>query len=240
MHQILNYKLMQLVILAGGFGTRLKSELNGLPKPLADINGQPFLKLLFQNWVKNGLNNFVLCLHYEAEKIIEFVKHEQEFGILKNCKIQFSIEPIPMGTGGAISYAVDKLEIDNNILIANADTWLNQDYNKIINSVENSITIVQIENTARYGSVIIDSKNRIDYFNEKSKSSGPGFINAGFYKLSKSFFINWNGESFSIETNLFPILVKEKKLNYVISESDFIDIGIPEDYHKFCNRFKVY
>jgi len=239
MHQILNYKLMQLVILAGGFGTRLKSVLNGLPKPLSDINGQPFLKLLFQNWVKNGFNDFVLCLHYEAEKIIEFVKQEQEFGVLKNCKIQFSIEPTPMGTGGAISYAVDKLEIDNNILIANADTWLNQDYNKIFNSGENCITIVQIENTDRYGSVIIDDNNRIDYFNEKSKSSGPGFINAGFYKLSKSLFINWNGSSFSIETNLFPILVKEKKLNYVISESVFIDIGIPEDYHKFCNRFKV-
>jgi len=231
---------MQLVILAGGFGTRLKSVLNGLPKPLADINGQPFLKLLFQNWVKNGFNDFVLCLHYEAEKIINFVKQEQEFGILKNCKIQFSIEPTPMGTGGAISYAVDNLEIDNNILIANADTWLDQDYNKIINSSENCITIVQIGNTDRYGSVIINDKKRIDHFNEKSKSSGPGFINAGFYKLSKSFFINYNGGAFSIETNLFPILVKEKKLNYVISESDFIDIGIPEDYLKFCNRFKVY
>ena len=79
-----------------------------------------------------------------------------------------------------------------------------------------------------------------DYFNEKGKSNGPGFINAGFYKLTKSFFNDWNGNAFSIETNLFPILVKEKKLNCVISESEFIDIGIPEDYHKFCNRFKVY
>ena len=59
-------------------------------------------------------------------------------------------------------------------------------------------------------------------------------------KLSKSLFNDWNGKAFSIETNLFPILVEEKKLNCVISESDFIDIGIPEDYHKFCNGFKVY
>jgi len=231
---------MKTVILAGGFGTRLKSLLNGLPKPLADINGQPFLKLLFQNWVKNGFNDFVLCLHYEADQIIEFVNQEQDFGVLKNCKIQFSIEPTPMGTGGAISYAVSKLAIDSNILIANADTWLNQDYKKIINSPENTITIVEVENTERYGSVIIDDKNRIDYFNEKGKSNGRGFINAGFYKLTKSFFNDWNGKAFSIETKLFPILVEEKKLNCVISESDFIDIGIPEDYNKFCNRFKVY
>ena len=231
---------MQLVILAGGFGTRLKSVLNGLPKPLADINGEPFLKLLFQNWIKNGFNDFVLCLHYEADKIIKFVNQEQNFGILKNCKIQFSIEPTPMGTGGAISYAINKLDIENNILIANADTWLNQDYRKIIDSGENTITIVEVENTERYGSVIFDDKNSIDYFNEKGKSNGPGFINAGFYKLKKSFFNDWNGQTFSIETNLFPILVKEKKLNCVISESAFIDIGIPEDYHKFCNWFKVY
>ena len=127
---------MQLVILAGGFGTRLKSVLNGLPKPLADINGQPFLKLLFQNWVKNGFNDFVLCLHYEADKIIKFVNQEQDFGVLKNCKIQFSIEPTPMGTGGAISYAVNKVDVDNNILIANADTWLNQDYKKLLIQVK--------------------------------------------------------------------------------------------------------
>jgi D-glycero-alpha-D-manno-heptose 1-phosphate guanylyltransferase len=198
MHQILNCKLMQLVILAGGFGTRLKSVLNGLPKPLADINGEPFLKLLFQNWVKNGFNDFVLCLHYEADKIIKFVNQEQKFGVLKNCKIQFSIEPTPMGTGGAISYAINKLDIENNILIANADTWLNQDYKKVINSGENTITIVEVENTERYGSVMIDNKNRIDYFNEKGKSNGPGFINAGFYKLTKSFFNYWDGKAFSI------------------------------------------
>ena len=231
---------MQLVILAGGFGTRLKSILNGLPKPLADVNGEPFLKLLFQNWVKNGFNDFVLCLHYEADKIIKFVNQEQDFGVLKNCKIQFSIEPTPMGTGGAISYAVKNLDIENYILITNADTWLDQDYKKIINSDENTITIVQVENTERYGSVIIDDKNKIDYFSEKGKSKGPGFINAGFYKISKSYFNDWDGKAFSIETNLFPALVNEKKLKSVVSESNFIDIGIPEDYNKFCNWFKVY
>ena len=231
---------MQLVVLAGGFGTRLKSVLNGLPKPLADINGQPFLKLLFQNWVNNGFNDFVLCLHYEADKIIKFVKQEQEFGILKNCKIQFSIEPTPMGTGGAISYAVNNLDIENDILITNADTWLDQDYKNITNSNSNTITIVQVENTERYGSIVFDNINRVDYFSEKGKSTGPGFINAGFYKLSKSYFNNWNGEAYSIETNLFPALVNEKKLKCIVSKNNFIDIGIPEDYNKFCEWFKAY
>ena len=179
-------------------------------------------------------------MHYEADKIIKFVNQEQEFGILKNCKIQFSIEPNPMGTGGAISYAVNNLDIENDILITNADTWLDQDYKNIVNSVSNTIIIVQVENTERYGSIVFDDINRVDYFNEKGKSTGPGFINAGFYKLSKSYFNNWNGEAYSIETNIFPALVNEKKLKCIVSENNFIDIGIPEDYNKFCKWFKVY
>jgi D-glycero-alpha-D-manno-heptose 1-phosphate guanylyltransferase len=232
---------MQLVILAGGFGTRLKSVLNGLPKPLADINGQPFLKLLFQNWVKNGFDDFVLCLHYEASKIIEFVNQEQKNGVLKKCKVQFSIEPYPMGTGGAISNAVKYLEIENEFLISNADTWLEHDYKQIINSSGNTISITEVENTDRFGRIIINDQNKnIDFFIEKSSSNGPGYINAGFYKLSKTYFNNWDGNAFSIETGLFPILVSEKKLKFVVSKGDFIDIGIPEEYNKFCKRFKVY
>ena len=61
-----------LIVLAGGFGTRLQSVLKGLPKPLADINGTPFLFYLFQNWINKGFNQFILSLHYEANQIIDY------------------------------------------------------------------------------------------------------------------------------------------------------------------------
>ena len=69
---------MKLLVLAGGFGTRLQSVLKGCPKPLADVNGQPFIKFLFQDWINNGFNDFILSLHFEAQMIIDFVIDEKK------------------------------------------------------------------------------------------------------------------------------------------------------------------
>ena len=80
-----------VILLAGGFGTRLKNILNGLPKPLANINGKPFLFFLLKNLVEEGFNVFVFSLHYKSEMIIEIVKSFQS-NILINCKIQFVVD----------------------------------------------------------------------------------------------------------------------------------------------------
>ncbi len=229
-----------MVILAGGFGSRLQSVLKGRPKPLADINGTPFIKFLFQDWINNGFNDFILSLHYEAQTIINYANNEKRNGILKNCNLQFVVEPKPLGTGGAVSYVLKKTNIkDDDIYIANADTWLNGGYKKMIKSKGNCIGIVKVPNTERYGKVITNNKNLINEFHEKKNSVGPGYINAGFYKLKRINFINTGDKPFSIEKNLFPKLVKNRKLNCEILTDDFIDIGIPEDYHNFCKSQKI-
>ena len=99
-----------LIILAGGFGTRLQSILNGLPKPLANINGVPFLQYLLQNWINKGFNDFIFSLHFESNKIIDFLESQKLNHI--NCKIRYVVEPTPMGTGGAISFLLEKVEIE--------------------------------------------------------------------------------------------------------------------------------
>lgn len=225
---------MKLIILAGGFGTRLQSVLKGYPKPLADINGQPFIKFLFQDWINNGFNDFILSLHYEAQMIIDFVDEEKKCGILKNCNIQSIIEPRPLGTGGAVAYVTTKIKLEDNIYITNADTWLNGGYLNLIKSNGNTIGIVEVPNAYRYGRVNINEENLIEEFSEKNNSKGPGYINAGFYKLKKNNFEDWNGKAFSIEKDLFPKLVKAKKLKCLTMSDKFIDIGIPDDYYTFC------
>lgn len=225
---------MKLLILAGGFGTRLQSVLKGSPKPLADINGQPFIKFLFQDWINNGFNDFILSLHYEAQMIIDFIIEEKKNGILKNCNIQNVIEPKPLGTGGAVAYAATKIKLDRNIYITNSDTWLNGGFLNMIKSHGNTIGVVKVPNTERYGTVKINQENLIEKFLEKNNSKGSGYINAGFYKLKKNNFEDWDGIPFSIEKDLFPKLVKAKKLKYLIMSDKFIDIGIPDDYHTFC------
>ena len=90
-----------VIILAGGFGTRLSSLLKVMPKLMADINGTPFLELLIKNLIKNGYSEFILSLHYKAEQIVDYFKN-------KNYKIRFVIELKPLGTGGAVSYLCSK------------------------------------------------------------------------------------------------------------------------------------
>jgi len=226
-----------LIILAGGFGTRLKSVLNGTPKPLADINGVPFLFYLFENWEKQGFNHFILSLHYKSESIMEYVESLKET-ILKNCKIQYIVEPVPLGTGGAISYLLDNIEINDYFFVVNADTWIEQGYPQLNKNVDNIIGVINVQDTSRYGKVNFNKDNLILQFDEKAESYLSGYINAGIYKLSRTIFKNWGGKPYSLEKDLFPKLVTKQMLFCELLETNFFDIGVPEDYQKFCNYIK--
>jgi D-glycero-alpha-D-manno-heptose 1-phosphate guanylyltransferase len=223
-----------LVILAGGFGTRLQSILKGNPKPLADINGTPFLQLLFNNWVDQGFSKFILSLHFESEKIIRLVE-ELKNTILASCEVIYVVEEKPLGTGGAISYVVEVLNLEGEFFVVNADTWIKSGYYEM-NEVEGDlIGLVYVENTERYGKVLIDDFQRILKFEEKNQNKSSGIINAGVYKLNASLFTEWDGSSYSIEKDTFPYLIKKKDLKGIVLNTNFIDIGVPEDYLKFCS-----
>lgn len=226
-----------LIVLAGGFGTRLSSVLKGLPKPLADINGIPFIEYLFQNWIQHGFSDFILSLHYEADKIIDFVERKRDT-LFKDCRVRCVTEPQPMGTGGAIAYLLGKEELGDCFFIANADTWVENGY-EVLNETEgNVIGVVQIADTSRYGSVELSPDNFIERFVEKNDLHESGYINAGIYKLSTSLFQDWDGMAFSLEQDFFPKLIEKKLLKGKTMVTGFIDIGIPEDYYSFCHSKK--
>ena len=227
-----------LIILAGGFGTRLKSVLNGLPKPMADINGSPFILYLLQNLRNKGFSDFIFSLHYQPYKIIDYIESIKDKQLI-NCKITYVIEPIPMGTGGAISYIIEKNLISDSFFVTNADTWIEDGYSIINNLEGNVIGVVEVEETERYGRISVDKDGFVLKFLEKDINNGKGLINAGIYKLSKSEFKNWDGKPYSLEKDFFSILIANKSIKAINIKSNFIDIGIPEDYNKFCNR-KIY
>lgn len=224
---------MEVIILAGGFGTRLKSITGNNPKPLADINGKPFLFFLLQNLIKQGFNDFIFSLHYEANKIIEFIESEK-FNLLNNCKLQYFIEPEPLGTGGAISYILSQTYLKNSFLVINSDTWLDHGHNLVASLEPDIIGLVEVDDVSRYGLVEINDKGIITRFIEKKEKKLSGIINAGIYNISKSNFLN-NVFKYSIEDILIPKMVNQGLLKGIIIKSTFIDIGIPEDYDKFCN-----
>ena len=225
---------MRLLVLAGGFGTRLKSVVSDVPKALAPVVSVPFLQLQIENWVLHGLNQFTFLLHHQADQIIDFLNSKKN-STFKDCQIDWVIEPTPMDTGGAVALAVSFLNLKDDFLVTNADTWLGEGFRELIFSVEPAIAIVRCPDVSRYGQVLLNKNQRVDAFKEKKYQSEEGWINAGLYHLSPLHFNSWNGKPFSLERDLFATLIKNRSLNAVALAAEFIDIGIPFDYHRFCN-----
>ena len=227
-----------IIILAGGFGTRLKSYLDGKPKPMADINGKPFIEYILKNLVQNGFNNFIFSLHYKSELIIEYlnlIKHE----LFIKCNVQYYVEETPLGTGGAVSYIISQANITGDFYVLNADTWIKDKLFELKESETNAIALIEVENSDRYGKVQINSENIITNFIEKGDKLGKGLINSGFYKFNKRIFEGIEKKSYSLESDFFPILIKRRELRGVILNTEFIDIGVPVDYLRFCELIKI-
>lgn len=224
---------MKLLVLAGGFGTRLKSAIADVPKALAPIGDVPFLELQLEHWRAQGLREFTFLLYHQAEQIISFL-HSQQGGLLKDCQVDWLIEPVPMHTGGAIAHAVKTLGLEDDFLITNADTWLGGGICEMIESTAPSMAVVNLADVSRYGQVHFDHVRRVSAFIEKNTECSAGWINAGLCLLNAGHFKNWDGQPFSLERDLFPIFIQDNRLTVVPVETDFIDIGVPTDYYRFC------
>ena len=225
---------MQLLVLAGGFGTRLKPVVSSVPKPLAPIMGRPFLNFQMENWTSQGITDFIFLLHYEAKKIIDFIEIWQQENQSRNINVRFIVEDKPLGTGGSIANAVNKFKIRSRFFVSNADTWLDSGFSLLSESPSPSIAVTMVDNVSRYGSVIIGEDNYVKSFAEKSTNQVPGTINAGISCLDSEIFISWDGKACSLERDYLPQLAKKGNLYSVCLDENFIDIGIPEDYDRFC------
>ena len=222
-----------LLVLAGGFGTRLQTAVSEVPKALAPIANIPFLHYQIAHWLSQGLNSFVFLLHHQSYLIIQFLITEQD-ALLKGCEVNWLVEPEPMDTGGAVAYAVEQLNLSDDFLLTNADTWLGDGIKQLLDAPSPAMAVVQVTDAARYGSVELDEQNSVKAFHEKASISGAGFINAGLCLLHPELFKNWDHKPFSLENVFFPVWAKSGILKAVKLNSDFIDIGVPEDYFRFC------
>tara|TARA_B100001093_G_C26844659_1_gene1022183 strand:+ start:1651 stop:2361 length:711 start_codon:yes stop_codon:yes gene_type:complete len=222
-----------MMVLAGGFGTRLKSVLNDNPKPLAPVQEKTFIIHLLEHWIEKGVTKFIFLLHYKSEAISKTL-----LKFLKDCDnniaIDLIVEPKPLGTGGSILNAINELNINYSFIVTNADTWVGDGFKKLSESKPNSLLSVQVGDTNRYGSLILDGK-LVKEFKEKSRSNGPGYISSGLYHLEPSIFKSFSrGTFFSLEEEIFPVLASKKRLTALKQKTSFIDIGIPSDYNRFC------
>jgi D-glycero-alpha-D-manno-heptose 1-phosphate guanylyltransferase len=230
-------KTTEAMILAGGFGTRLKHIVNDVPKPMAPVNGAPFLSFLMKRLANAGIKHFVLSTGYLHEKIESFYKD-----MFENVKISYARETEPLGTGGAIMFALEKTTT-NHVLILNGDTLFNIDFEYFDTFYREKKTRLAIalrkeKDVSRYGSVSVSETNKIVAFTEKSQAIGEGLINGGIYLLNKDWLQNLHlPKVFSFEKEVLEKLYKENDF-YALPFSDyFIDIGIPEDYERAQRDF---
>ncbi|MCV3522366.1 NTP transferase domain-containing protein, partial [Campylobacter lari] len=152
---------MQAIVLAGGLGTRLKSVVQDLPKPMAPINGKPFLAFVLEYLKKQGIAEVILSVSYKYELIQEYFK--DEFDGMKIC---YNIEKELLGTGGAIK---DTLKlIQNQVYVLNGDTIFDIDLKKLVlNDSKICIALKQMQNFDRYGTVNVDDEGIVTSFEEK-------------------------------------------------------------------------
>ena len=218
------------IILAGGKGTRLKSALPDLPKPMAPIGKKPFLHVLLETLYKQGFRHFHLSVGYKKDVILSyFTSKEMPF------EVNFIEESEPLGTGGAIANALKQL---NNypVLILNGDTFFEIEFNDFIEkSIKKntlcSLALKRIESGDRYGEVQLEG-NTVTSFTEK-KPLKNSLINGGIYFINSTLFKNHTfPKNFSFETDFLEHEVQNKAIAGFEQDGYFIDIGIPEDYKK--------
>jgi D-glycero-alpha-D-manno-heptose 1-phosphate guanylyltransferase len=221
---------MEAIILAGGFGTRLRPAVADLPKSMASINERPFLEFLLDRLIRSGVEHVILSVGYMHELIVEHFK-----SAYKGMKMSYAIESEPLGTGGGIKMAM-KQAGSENVLVLNGDTLFMLDLKDFMDfhiSKKSlfSIALRHVETASRYGSVGINSVGRITGFSEKNLSKGAGLINAGMYIISRKFFVGYPlPEIFSLEKDFIEKIYQETEIYGFPGSGYFIDIGVPEDY----------
>lgn len=243
---------MEVIILAGGLGTRLRSEVKDVPKCMAPVAGKPFLWYLLTDLKKyKEVTRVILSVGYLREVIFEWiptVKAEFPF------EFDYAIEEDPLGTGGGIRLAMEKVR-EEEAIILNGDTYFAVDLDMLVkqhrdNSMKLTLALKPMTNFDRYGQVLtlgdlmkhakenlslVD--NNITEFKEKQPCA-EGSINGGVYVLSKINPFMYNlPPRFSFEKEVLEKNVPSKMIGGFKHDGYFIDIGIPEDYHKADNEF---
>ncbi|HPG31569.1 MAG TPA: nucleotidyltransferase family protein [bacterium] len=225
---------MYAIILAGGFGTRLKRVIDDVPKPMAPVAGKPFLEYIIRGLVKQGIKRIILSTGYKTGIIEEYFKNGKWLG----ADISYSVELEPLGTGGAIKKALDAVD-EERVFVMNGDSYFKIDvaaFEKFYLEKKTlaALALVQVNDCSRFGTVITSNDSRIIGYSEKN-NAGSGFINAGAYILNRTFADFYDQPKFSIERDVFPKLI-DKGIYGFKCQSFFIDMGIPETYNYLCQK----
>lgn len=226
---------MEAVILAGGFGTRLRQVIHDVPKPMAPVSGQPFLSYIFEKLNRHGCKHVILAVGYKRDAIQNYFGNQY-----KNLSLEYSVEEEPLLTGGALKQAFQQAR-ETTVLVLNGDTFFDVDISKMIKfhhqqHSDVTLAVKELHDFTRYGTVLFDDTSRITHFVEK-RACHKGYINGGVYVMNRTLFDDFAIDKFMIEKDFLEKYVNDKKFYAFPSDGYFIDIGIPEDYERANEEF---
>lgn len=229
-------QVTEAIILAGGKGTRLRSVVSDAPKPMARIQGRPFLEILIENFYAKGITHFILSVGYMADSIVKYFKTKYP-----NLDISFSLENEPLGTGGAIRPAFEQVK-GQFALVINGDSLFDVKIEELHPFDADDLPIIfgrHVNDVTRYGHFLYEG-NKIHHYLEK-QGHGPGYINCGIYVLGKDTLHSFPADQkFSIERNYFSEFSEQNPATIIFSDGYFIDIGLPESYQRSQGELKPY
>ena len=222
---------MEVIILAGGLGTRLRSVVSGLPKCMAPVDGKPFLWYLLEYLRLFSVTHVVLSVGYLREAVQDWVEqHKEEYPF----RFSFAVEEEPLGTGGGIALA-SSLVHGPEAVVLNGDTFFDADLDELLELRRSSgrpiaLALKKMRSFDRYGTVELSSEGLVTGFREKQYCP-EGLINGGVYALNLGAgLFDGLGGKFSFENDVLEPCCRMEKICGVEQSGFFLDIGIPADY----------
>lgn len=218
---------MEVIVLAGGLGTRLRSVVEDVPKCMAPVAGKPFLEHILQYLESQFVDHVILSLGYKYETVIDWLRSKAF-----TFKISWVIEKTPLGTGGGLQLAMGKAR-SSRVFVLNGDTYFPVDLRAMQAVMSDDTPIVAalkpMRHFDRYGTVTIDEDQNILSFQEK-QACEQGLINGGVYYINNDLLqLQQHKAPFSFEQQ---VLETTPHLKALVQDITFIDIGIPEDFEK--------
>jgi D-glycero-alpha-D-manno-heptose 1-phosphate guanylyltransferase len=224
-------------ILAGGLGSRLRPVLADRPKVLAPVRGRPYLTYLLDRLAAVSIRRVVLLTGYLADQVRLTVGDRY-----RGMRLIHSVEPTPLGTGGALRQALSHLA-SPQVLILNGDSWCDVNLENFHaqhfrRGARLSMVLSACVDSSRFGQVRLAEDGRVLHFAEKTETGG-GWINAGVYLLERGLIAEIpENAAIALERELVPAwLARGDRIHGYCSPGRFIDIGTPQSYAEAASFF---
>ena len=226
---------MQAVVLAGGLGTRLWPLTKEIPKPMAPVNGVPYLEYQLRLLAAQGFGSVLVLTGYLGEQIESYFQDGSALGLA----LRYSREPAPQGTGGALRHAGALLE-DRFVLIY-GDSFLPIDYRLLFPQLDEpgteGLVVVydnRVEDTSVRNNIALDDKNRVTAYSKDSDEwTRLSYVEAGVLAFRRSILELIPSGVVSLEKEIFPVLIQSRALAGYPTRQRFYDIGTPERLARF-------